>query len=48
MVINRWFGNDILNFKKNKVVVDELNDFVNYFKEDCLFLFLNFGKEGIK
>lgn len=45
--INRWPGNDIPNFKKNKVAVDELNDLVNYL-EDCSFPPLNFGKEGIK
>lgn len=46
--INRWPGNDIPNFKKNKVAVDELNDLVNDLKEDCSFPPLNFGKEGIK
>lgn len=46
--INRWPGNDIPNFKKNKVAVDELNDLVNDLEEDCSFPPLNFGKEGIK
>lgn len=46
--INRWPGNDIPSFKKNKVAVDELNDLVNDLKEDCSFPPLNFGKEGIK
>ncbi|XP_078357414.1 uncharacterized protein LOC144642324 [Oculina patagonica] len=46
--INRWPGNDIPNFKKDKVAADELNKLADDLKEDCLFPNLQFGKEGIK
>ncbi|KAJ7369537.1 hypothetical protein OS493_038243 [Desmophyllum pertusum] len=46
--IKRWPGNDIPNFKKNKVACDELNQLVEELSEDCCFEPLKFGRDGIR